>query len=175
MFDPGKSPDLTRSGRNMDELPKEVVELRKVIEEKRKDPAYDHVFALEKAATMKDPMEGMELILNSISEGQRNTIANLVHTEGVIKLPSRDLFMPRVLFDSGAQTSSYISADLVEAHLDVLGELLEPANLTIQLGDHVTKKKVDRAITLPISFVTGSMQEVIGTVRCKCGRCQEWT
>ena len=165
-FDPGKSPDLTRTGRDMDDMPPEVVETRKVIEAKRKDPSYDHVFALQQAAACEDPMQGIELLLNCISEGQRNTIANLVHTEGLIKLPAKEVFMPRVLFDSGAQTSSYISAELVEQHMDVLGELLEPASLMIQLGDHTTKKKVDRSVTLPVSFVTESLEEVVGSVRC---------
>jgi hypothetical protein len=74
-FDPGKSPDKTRSGRDMDELPKEVQEAMMEVEERRKDPKYSHVFALDTGPPPTS--EGMEILLSSLSEVQRNLIADL--------------------------------------------------------------------------------------------------
>ena len=37
-----------------------------------------------------------------------------MHLEGVVSLGAEDLFLPRVLFDTGALSSSYVSLQWVE-------------------------------------------------------------
>ena len=39
---------------------------------------------------------------------------SLMHLEGVVSLGAEDLFLPRVLFDTGALSSSYVSLQWVE-------------------------------------------------------------
>jgi hypothetical protein len=132
----------------------------------RKDEKYDEVFAAQKKDKGEAEALTELLMLTSIPDDKRRFIGELVHTQGLIVLDEHEIYMPKVLFDSGAQTSSFVSAELVEKHREILEPLLEDASMLIQLGDHSTSKRVTQAVRLPVSFVTRGCKEATGVVRC---------
>ena len=150
----------------MDDLPEPVRETMKEIEIKRKDERYSPLFAASKESKAAAESFSELMMLTAIPEDKRRFIGELVHTQGLIVVGEEELHMSKVLFDSGAQTSSFISAELVEKHKGILGPLVQPANMLIQLGDHSTSKRVSQVINVHVSFVTRGCQEASGVIRC---------
>ena len=89
-----------------------------------------------------------------------------MHLEGVVSLGTEDLFLPRVLFDTGALSSSYVSLQWVEDNKDAIGHLLLPSRSHVALADNVTVVPIDHIIDLPLSFVDYESTEHTATLRC---------
>ena len=62
----------------------------------------------------------------------------LMHCEGVSLVDGVELFLPRVLFDTGALCSSYVSSQWINQHIGVLQKYLLPVSSRVALADNVT-------------------------------------
>ena len=72
--------------------------------------------------------------------------------KGVIRENGIEVTMGKVLFDSGALQSSYISRDLVDKNRDAWkGKIVRHKGL-VRLGDNQTTKEVNERITLRMEF-----------------------
>ena len=90
----------------------------------------------------------------------------LMHREGVVLLDGRELFLPRVLFDTGALCSSYVSSQWLDQHMDVVKSRLEPVFSKVALADNVTVVPINHVISLTLSFVDCELVEHSATLRC---------
>ena len=75
----------------------------------------------------------------------------LMHREGVAIVGSCERFLPRVLFDTGALSSSYVSSQWVDENRDILQDLLVPVTSRVSLADNVTVVPINHVINLTLS------------------------
>lgn len=75
-----------------------------------------------------------------------------VFTSATVVLSHKLLFVPRVLFDSGALHGSYVSKNYINKHKVYFNPLLRSANITTRLADNKTLVRVDNVIDLTIEF-----------------------
>ena len=86
-------------------------------------------------------------------------------TEGHLLLSDGDfVVVRRVLFDSGALHSSYISSKLVDKNIDILKNYLSKTHGRVMLGDNKTEIKVDQVLRVPVRFLDDNQIEHIATV-----------
>jgi len=73
--------------------------------------------------------------------------------QGVIREDGEEVLLHKVLFDSGALHSSYVSKDLVDSRRTEWGSKITKATGLVRLGDNVTTQQVTERITLNVSFI----------------------
>ena len=90
----------------------------------------------------------------------------LMHREGVAVIGSCERLLPRVLFDTGALSSSYVSSQWVDENFDLLQNLLVPVTSRVSLADNVTVVPINHVINLTLSFVDCELVKHSATLRC---------
>ena len=76
-----------------------------------------------------------------------------MHKNGELKLPTGDsLTLDKILFDSGALHSSYISKELVDQNRNELTPFLVPSPGLGRLGDNKTMANVKESLVIPVAF-----------------------
>ena len=75
-----------------------------------------------------------------------------VFKSGVIVLPEKDLFVARVLFDSGALHASYVSKRFIDKFRHMF--YIEPIPGTIMLADNITSIPVEGVVAVKVRFPT---------------------
>lgn len=73
-----------------------------------------------------------------------------VFKSGVIVLPEKDLFVARVLFDSGALHASYVSKRFIDKFRHMF--YIEPIPGTIMLADNITSIPVEGVVAVKVRF-----------------------
>lgn len=80
---------------------------------------------------------------------------------------AKHIDIPRVLFDSGATSASYISAKFVDAHQRALAQFKVPCTpMSVTLADNKTVCIIDSALILPLLFVDGEGASHSAHVTC---------
>jgi hypothetical protein len=88
------------------------------------------------------------------------SLHSAMHREGEILLPDGDpLPVFKVLFDTGALHSSYISTQFVEKYSAFLAPFIHECDLVVRLADHKTCVKIDRVARLRVNFIGDDMVE----------------
>jgi len=86
--------------------------------------------------------------------GPGRSVSSRVHKKGIIKLATGDILsLNRVLFDSGALHSSYISKQIVDINRIELSPFLVANPGVVRLGDNKTLVDVKENLVIPISFI----------------------
>ena len=82
-----------------------------------------------------------------------------VHKEGIITLDTGDnIHLNKVLFDSGALHSSYISRDIVDRNRIELMPYLKANPGVVRLGDNTTTVNVKENLVIPIRFTHAGVE-----------------
>ena len=86
--------------------------------------------------------------------GPGRSVSSRVHKKGIIKLATGDILsLDKVLFDSGALHSSYISKEIVDANRIELSPFLVANPGVVRLGDNKTLIDVKENLVIPIAFI----------------------
>ena len=102
-----------------------------------------------------------EVLLNTLTDSSMTSM----HREGFVELPTADIRLERVLFDSGALHSDYISSSFVEEHRHLLEDRIYKSESTVRLGDNATTIKIKERVTLDVMFVDDSGKEHRATIK----------
>jgi hypothetical protein len=107
--------------------------------------------AMPAAPVRDDQLEGAmeELFLANIPS---HFFVRSVHRTGSITVDSAVLPVAAALFDTGATTASYLSAEYVEKHREALGPYLQPARGAVRLAAHDHVVHITHAARLSVSF-----------------------
>ena len=82
------------------------------------------------------------------------TLYSAVYKQGSLDIPKQDpITVSKVLFDTGALHSSYLSISFFEKHKEKLLPFLKPHKGCVRLADGKTFINTNHVINLPISFV----------------------
>ena len=90
-----------------------------------------------------------ELLLSSFPA---DWYVRTIHREGLIHADKTDIDVPSVLFDTGALTASYISADFVNQHREALSPFLHKSKGTVRLAAHEHSVDITECALLSVSF-----------------------
>ena len=86
-----------------------------------------------------------------------------MHCSGVIIIEDIEIFVPKILFDTGALHASYIDEYWLDEQLllyPMLNNVVQSVrNTRVRLGDNQTIKSIDRIIDLDLSFVDTDMTD----------------
>ena len=83
---------------------------------------------------------------------------------GVVKTGKLDILVKTVLMDSGALSSSYVSAEWVDERRAVLKDQIRKVKGSVRLGDNKTVQETTERASLPVSFTDWEGKEHIGIV-----------
>ena len=100
-----------------------------------------------------------KLVSDYIPTSLRNVVLDAVYRDGVIKASGDDIYVPTILFDTGALHANYISASFVEKYSSALSALIRPYRCITTLGDNKTKVVIDKKVVADISFIDQTMCE----------------
>ena len=100
-----------------------------------------------------------KLVSDYIPTSLRNVVLDAVYRDGVIKASGDDIYVPTILFDTGALHANYISASFVEKYSSALLALIRPYRCITTLGDNKTKVVIDKKVVADISFIDQTMCE----------------
>ena len=107
-----------------------------------------------------DELSVMKDFDSILSVLKSNGYESRVHRDGVVIIPGgSEIYMSKVLFDSGALHKSYISKQLYEKHKEVLAPHVRLINANVRMGDNQTCVQVNQAIEVGVSFVNDDLKE----------------
>jgi hypothetical protein len=92
-----------------------------------------------------------QALLNAIPE---SSWFSSMHREGCLIVgENNSILVPKVLFDTGALQSNYISADFVSLHRNALQDFIKSCNTVVKLADNKTTIPIGQCLEIPIRFV----------------------
>ena len=83
------------------------------------------------------------------------TLYSAVYNEGRIVLPTRVLAVDKILFDTGALQSSYISKTFVNKYRHLLYEFISEEDIQVVMADSQSTQNITEKIVLDLEFVDG--------------------
>ena len=98
-------------------------------------------------------MQGVmhNLFLSSMPEAN---LLSSVHRQGYFDTDSGELLtVPKVLFDTGALHSNYVSKRFVDLNHEVLSPYLQECSGVVTLADNKTKASIDQLLRIPTVFI----------------------
>jgi hypothetical protein len=120
-----------------------------LIEEDEEDDEFHHLINEEMNNTALAEVRRIDFLFN-FPEAK---IFTTMHRPGKIVLVNgSEIFLKKVLFDSGALHASYISESLVNKHRQVLKPYLKKARGLVKLGNNKTTVPVSEIAVLPLEF-----------------------
>ena len=90
----------------------------------------------------------------------------LMHREGVAVVKGYEIFLHRVLFDTGALCSTYVSRQWVDENIGLLQVFLVPVTSRVALAENVTVVPINHVINLTLSFIDCGLVEHSANLRC---------
>ena len=76
----------------------------------------------------------------------------LMHREGVAVIGGQERYLSRVLFDTGALSSGYVSRQWVDENIDLPQNCLVSVTSRVSFADNVTVVPINHVINLTLSF-----------------------
>lgn len=107
---------------------------------------------------MFDPGVHQDLFATAVPED----VHAPMHAQGAVVWEGMELFLPKVLFDSGALHASYLDDGWLEEKISefpALASCISTVNMSVVLGDNKTRVKITRIASLEVSFVDSNLQE----------------
>ena len=101
---------------------------------------------------------------NAILPNAKNM--TLMHREGVAVIGGQERYLPRVLFDTGALSSGYVSRQWIDENIDLPQNCLVPVTSRVSFADNVTVVPINHVINLTLSFIDCELLERSATLRC---------
>ena len=129
---------------------------------KRSGPQPTKVFSNIEEEQADNESFGMlqEVLLNTLGD----TKMTAMHREGIIECGNVEILIDKVLFDSGALHSDYISAQYVEKHRKHLEDKIYESKSTVKLGDNATTIQIKERILISVLFIDEDGKEHRATI-----------
>lgn len=102
-----------------------------------------------------------QAVLHAIPEA---SFLSPVHCGGNICLPRSDVFIAKVLFDSGALHGSYMSENFLDRHREILQPYVVPCNVIVTLADNKTRVGITERVVLPLQFKDSHGEDHTGKI-----------
>jgi RNase H-like domain found in reverse transcriptase len=89
-----------------------------------------------------------------------------IHRSGFISLPGDNIFLPSVLFDTGALRSNYIDQGFVNDNISHLKDFIKKQHHSVRLGDNTTQINLTEILSIEVSFVDSTRTSHSAIINC---------
>jgi hypothetical protein len=123
--------------------------------------------AIAETSGNPDMLEECIIVQESVFKLESKALANSMFTDGLILCDSGDeIFVQRVLFDTGALHHSYINEDIVNRNRDKWKDKFREVNVKVKLGDNNTCIEVKESVRVLLSLVDSNLKEHVRELDC---------